>query len=97
MINPNEQAFPFQGYKVANDLLIQPQTGLSKREYFACAAMNGILQAATFNPQNNTTYFVVAKDCASKSVEYADALIAELSKNPSPDGRPDPLPVSGAV
>jgi len=45
-------------------------TGLTKREQFAMAAMQGIL--------NNGIYTFA--DCATDAVQYADALLAELEK-----------------
>lgn len=47
------------------------QLGLTKREYFAAMAMQGLLSAARgWN----------AMDFSQCSVSYADALLAELSK-----------------
>ncbi len=47
--------------------------GLSKREYFAAIAMQGILSGVTGNSANLTTW-------VSCAVECADALISELNK-----------------
>lgn len=44
--------------------------GLTKREQFAMAAMQGIL--------NNGIYTFA--DCATDAVQYADALLAELER-----------------
>jgi len=46
--------------------------GLTKREMFAMAAMNGSMS----NPDDRYTYEQMAK----YSVEYADALLAELER-----------------
>lgn len=50
--------------------------GLTKREYFAAVAMQGIMAS----PQNE--YFDI-KEVARQAVEISDALIAELNK-PTP-------------
>ncbi len=50
------------------------QEGLTKREYFAGLAMQGWIacQSESFRGEANSV--------ASKAVEYADALLAELEK-----------------
>jgi hypothetical protein len=71
--NADRPAMPFQevtgmvggvptGYK--------NHVGLTKREKFAMAAMQGIL--------NNGIYTFA--DCAKDAVQYADALLAELER-----------------
>ena len=45
--------------------------GLSKREYFAAMAMQGLLTNLNFEDHENTPQM---------AVEYADALLEELSK-----------------
>jgi hypothetical protein len=47
-----------------------PQDGLTKREYFAAMAMQGILSQHDSRPSYTATL----------AVEYADALIAALNK-----------------
>ena len=59
-------AFPIV---TANDVY---STGISKREYFAAKALQGILA----NTDHNGKYSEYAKD----AVKHADALLAELSK-----------------
>jgi len=49
------------------------QAGLTKREYFAALAMQGILAA---DVNNNVIY----KKCAEWAVNQADALLAELER-----------------
>lgn len=46
-------------------------TGLTKREMFAMAAMQGILSTMIMRPE----------DAAEKAVKYANALLAELEKS----------------
>lgn len=91
MTNPNDPAFPgeskafgipkdyFDKYPTAeNDLkeIAIPHDGLTKREYFAAMALQGIL-SANF-PQGPAQD--VKNDSAHYAVVIADALIAELSK-----------------
>ena len=52
-------------------------TGLTKREMFAMAAMQGILS----NPNDRYTY----DQLAGHAVNYADALLAELEVNDAND------------
>ncbi len=52
-------------------------TGLTKREMFAVAAMQGYLSA-----QSDTTISMPGEsEVAKESVSYADALLKELDKN----------------
>jgi hypothetical protein len=55
-----------------NDLTIDDEHGLTKREYFAAMAM----QALISDPNISTTY----SHYAENAVQAADALIAELNK-----------------
>ena len=68
--NPNDCATGFQGKEVF-------VKGLTKREYFAALAMQGLLSAkgSYFPNQQNT-----GELAAWASVHYADALIAALNK-----------------
>lgn len=66
MTNPNEPAFPLPEGKC---------NGLSKREYFAALAMQGILA----NPSNDHMKRSIFPEAA---VAFADLLIAELNKEP---------------
>jgi hypothetical protein len=50
------------------------QVGLTKREYFAGLAMQGWIACQSENFRGE------ANSVASKAVEYADALLAELEK-----------------
>ena len=68
MENKDESAFPFEG---GNNNGIQPSSGLTKREYFAGLAMQGILAYGGY---------ATPHDMASDAVMYADALLAELEK-----------------
>lgn len=54
----------------------QPQQGLTKREEFAKAAMQGMLA------NQATARGDIAKVVAHEAVEYADALLAKLNAQP---------------
>lgn len=55
--------------------------GLTKREYFAAAAMQGILaKVALFEDLKGKTVRASPKSVAKAAVEFADALIKELRK-----------------
>lgn len=73
MTNPNDAAF-----SNATDYAGNPTVGygLTKREEFAKAAMQGLI-ASDHEVNWN------AKQIATFAVEQADALIAELNKEPS--------------
>ena len=67
MTNSNDATFPSDF-----DQTVTPEFGLTKREYFAAAAMQGICSSLPFA--------VAADDLAAQSAALADALIAELNK-----------------
>jgi hypothetical protein len=70
----NEPAFPLlsSAYSDENGFW----SGLTKREYFAAAALNGVLAG------NNQPNIRFSEDSvAAVAVEYADALIAQLEKS----------------
>lgn len=56
------------------DTQVQFPAGLTKREYFAGLAMQGLLSSGEY-----TSYHLVASD----AVEYADVLVKELAKEKS--------------
>jgi hypothetical protein len=64
----NANAFP----QSKDDLTIDDEHGLTKREYFAAMAMQALLS----DPNIATTYSKYAEN----AVQAADALIAELNK-----------------
>lgn len=68
MTNGNDRAFATQ---------FSDQEGLTKREYFAAMAMQGIMA----NSDDAITRFS-HEDIALIAVSTADALIAELNKEP---------------
>mgnify|MGYP003649506148 CR=1 FL=1 len=52
--------------------------GLSKREHFAGLAMQGLLSSTLFTVSASPEYWL--KDTVEASVEFSDALLAELDK-----------------
>lgn len=71
----NEPAFPIESQGVpGSQSWLAGARGLTKREYFAGLAM----QAHTYGWTTDGS--IHAKHVAEMSVEYADALLAELSK-----------------
>lgn len=71
MTNPNDQAFPSN-----NEGFIYP--GLTVRAYFAAQALPACI-ASIISAANRGTIFE-PKIAAQSAVEYADLLIAELTK-----------------
>lgn len=81
MINPTDPAFPKLPLNQGDQGISYP--GLSKREYFAALAMQG-LRAAALSDQITGTEpgrkLWSSKGIAEQAVWDADALIGELSK-----------------
>jgi hypothetical protein len=73
MDNKNQPAFPVLELKQLGDkmLLDCATMGLTKREYFAAKAMQGLMA---------TDYVGTYEMFAERAVNMSDALIAELSK-----------------
>jgi hypothetical protein len=66
----NANAFP----QAKEDLNVDSEYGLTKREYFAAMAMQGLLA----NSLKSATLYIESN--AKFAVQAADALIAELNK-----------------
>ena len=79
MSNANDMAFPvvLEWTRTPND---SEQLGLTKREYFAAMAMQGLL--SHLPPTNEVFRDAQLRAFASRSVLAADALLAELEKEP---------------
>jgi hypothetical protein len=75
MTEPNEAA---TGYGFATNHIRYYEKGLTKREYFAAMAMQGL---SAFNGTIDGKFNITPNDIASKSVIYADALIEALNKD----------------
>jgi hypothetical protein len=66
----------YLGRGSADGFRSNPQTGLTKREYFAGLAMQGLMTSQ--NQEGEWRHDI--KSCAEISVQIADALLAELEK-----------------
>jgi len=75
MTHPNEAAFAQAGFADPNGNISYPEPGLTKRELFAAMAMQGLGGNSALNQAS-------AQNIACWAVECADALIAELNKEP---------------
>lgn len=83
MTNPDDPAFGTQGYPGKKDSYgnweVEPgygKPGLTKREYFASKAMQGILAGEP----GGDVEMLSTVSIAGWSIRLADALIAELNK-----------------
>lgn len=76
--NEDASAFPWtiQEFEMS-------QPGLTKRELFAAMAMQGLLGNATYSLSYVADGRTFMGLCSRDSVELADALIAELAKEPN--------------
>jgi hypothetical protein len=84
MSNGSDQAFPVPGITgLPNDNFLEPTVGLTKRELFAAMAMQGLMRmvAPTRIPHRGNEKYI-----ASAAVACADALLAELGKQPAGGG-----------
>lgn len=77
--NPNDKVSPLieTYYGDHNQQYIVSAGGLSKREYFAAMVLQGLLTDPDFSTG--------PKIAAETALRYADALIAELSKDATPN------------
>jgi hypothetical protein len=71
--NPNEPAFSKPAFYHPDGGLDSPNTGLTKREYFAAKAMQGIIA-------NKDGLDIKIERIVESAVDIADALIEELNK-----------------
>lgn len=75
MTNADDLAYPTNIIDPDNRFKPSYHTGMSKREYFAAIAMQGIVSNHAMIDTLNWGWL------SEKSVEAADALISELNKN----------------
>jgi len=77
--NESVNAYFFHGQDGNGEQYIDCGRGLTKREYFAAMAMQGLLsvQDLVIDIRQDSTIFTVVSHNATR---YADALIAELQK-----------------
>lgn len=77
-IDPHASAFPVAGLRGFDRIEAYPESGLTKREYFAGLAMSGMLGIG--GPHGHIDGQGDEVDAAALAVKYADALLAELDK-----------------
>lgn len=73
MSKPNDPAFPIQ-IPPGHYRMGESGDGLSKREYFAAMAMQGLLSNSISGSHR------IPKRLSTEAVQYADALLAELER-----------------
>jgi hypothetical protein len=71
----NDLVYPFQDMSG----LIQPSYGITKREYFAALALQGVMANPHNIPEKSDDH--VHKRVARAAILLADSLIEELNKN----------------
>lgn len=87
MKNGDKPAYPTE-WAVYTKESIEPESGLTKREIMAMAAMQGFITALHQSSNSAKSLYEVATESgkttwdliAEKSVDHADALLAELEK-----------------
>jgi hypothetical protein len=79
-INPNDSAFAKSAFYHTDYGIDSPQEGLTKREYFAAIALQGLLAGDT----TPGVWIVKDTNITSTAVEFADKLIEELNKTKQP-------------
>jgi hypothetical protein len=78
MKNGDKPAHPFNAIQHG----YQPSFGLTKREYFAGLAMQGMVTASHYSM--SIGHLPQLDVCVKHAVEMADALLAELEKTAQP-------------
>lgn len=76
MTNPNDPAYPRSYRKFdqqGQNIEVFASDGLTKREYFAVMAMQGLIMI-------ERDYFPTPEHVAENATKFSDALIAELNK-----------------
>jgi len=74
--NANESAFPFEETGKSNTSF---SPGLTKREYFAAMAMQGLLANNIYHNPNEKHKMIRADALAETACHYSDALLTQLS------------------
>jgi len=83
MTNGNDLAHPTNIIDTDRRFESEYHTGLSKREYFAALAMQGLLTRVPNRPNNETDLGVIElKRISEESTIMADALINALNDKP---------------
>lgn len=68
---------PAVGHAAINKISEIHYSGLTKREYFAAMAMQGLLACPLYSPKNNASMIT---SLTTESIQYADAILSELEK-----------------
>lgn len=83
MTKGNEPAFSKAAFYHPDGGVDRPQEGLSKREYFAAMALQGLLTRVPNRHNNETDLGVIElKRISEESIIMADALINALNEKP---------------
>ena len=72
-----------ESYNAAGEYILEVRGGLTKREHFAAMAMQGVLSGVNGDADLHNSAEEWKEDVASASVEFADALLAELERTKS--------------
>lgn len=83
MENKNQPAYPYRAWDEKNGTY-QDCNGLTKREYFAAMAMQGLLagrnqQSLFISPNNSENEYIIFEQLAADSIATADILLTQLS------------------
>jgi hypothetical protein len=70
----------YLGHGSSDGFRSKPQTGLSKREYFAGLAMQGLLSNSEFIKGGSFDFKGTVERVSSIATNISDALLAELDK-----------------
>lgn len=78
----NEPAFPQSESKLGNKMGDEHLgvEGLTKREYAAIMAMQGLLAGRSYDVNNGGEFWCQPKETAITAVQLADALLAKLAR-----------------
>lgn len=74
--NHNENAFPFQSSEASH--MNEAHHGLTKREYFAAKAMQGLLSNNIYHNPNEKHEMISVYDLSRAAIDYADELLKQL-------------------
>jgi len=81
-VDPNSPAFPLPTFDLTRNEIKYPAhvQGMSKREYFAAMAMQGLLASGV----DDSDHWTDSREVCEASVHYADALISALNHPQTP-------------
>ena len=77
--NANQPAFGTPSvYTINGELLEAGDVGLTKREYFAAMAMQGLLANATYFNPNEKHKMIMDEQLCKRAVDFSDELLKQL-------------------